>query len=82
MSGVSIDSLLIMLDRIICWKAIGQEASQVVFIQVACPRQIEIDILLVPPMEDLLFYAFKLAFVEVFFIKRNNSNNKQIISAP
>lgn len=55
MSGVSIDSLLIMLDRIICWRAIGQEASQVVFIQVACPWQIEIDILLVPPMEDLLF---------------------------
>lgn len=53
-SAVSIDSLLVMLDRIICWRAIGQEASQVVFIQVACSRQIEIDILLDPPMGDLL----------------------------
>ena len=52
--AVSIDSLLVMLDRIICWRAIGQEASQVVFIQVACSRQIEIDILLVPAMGDLL----------------------------
>lgn len=51
---VSIDSLLIMLDRIICWRAIGQGTTQVVFIQVACSQQIEIDILLVPPMEDLL----------------------------
>lgn len=67
---VSVDAMLIMLDRMICWRAIGWECvSQVDFIQVACPWQIETDILSFPPAEDLLLEAFKLAFVEAALLK-------------